>query len=155
MSGESLNLILAITSIITTITLIVTLGIVASQTAQLTKQTRLNTVITYHQYYKDVNVALLQNEQAAQRVLGESKEDSIASIILVTLELAFQLHEGHLTDQSWWISDEATVAYTMKQEYMRLHWDENKYLYNQRFAQFIDRKLQEIDQEKQNSSMVH
>ena len=154
MSGESLNFILAITSIITTITLIVTLGIVAWQTMQTARQTKLNTIISYHQYYKDVNVVLLQNEETSQRVLGESKEDALASIILITLELGFKLYKGHMTGRRWWKSDEAIVAYTMKQELMRRDWEKNKHLYHEEFIEFIDRILQELDREKQNSSIV-
>jgi hypothetical protein len=73
-----LNFILAITSILTTITLIVTLAFLAWQTKQLGRQTEQNTIISYYQYYKDWAIALLQNEDASQRVLGESKEDAMA-----------------------------------------------------------------------------
>src|SRR5579884_1603268 len=104
MPSEQLNVILAITSILTLITLVITLGIMAWQSTHTAKQTKLNTIISYHQYYKDVDVVLIQNEEAAQRVLGESKEEALASIILITLELSFKLHKEHLTDNHWWQS---------------------------------------------------
>lgn len=64
------------------------------------------------------------------------------------------MHEEHLTDSRWWKSDEAMVAYAMKEEPMRRHWERNKYLYHPGFVQFIDRKLQELDREKQISLNV-
>jgi hypothetical protein len=47
MSNNLLNFILAITSILTTITLIVTLAFLAWQTKQLGRQTEQNTIISY------------------------------------------------------------------------------------------------------------
>ena len=73
----------------------------------------------------------------------------MASIILITLELSFKLHKGHLTDRLWWKSDEATITYVMKQEYMRRYWEEIKHTYNQEFVRYIDSVLQQLDAQQQ------
>jgi hypothetical protein len=44
---------------------IVTLAIVAWQTVLLVKQTKLNTIISSHQYFKDRDIAMLQNPKVA------------------------------------------------------------------------------------------
>lgn len=54
-----------ITGAVGTLTLMVTLGIVAWQTTHTAKQTKLNTIISYYQYLKDVNIALLKHTEMA------------------------------------------------------------------------------------------
>jgi hypothetical protein len=152
MSTELLNLILAITAIITTITLIITLAIVAWQTAQTAKQTKLNSIISYHQYYKDIDVALLQIPKLTEPLIGESQEDELADLLLGVLELSYKLQKEQLMERSSWKSNEATVIYTMKLEFIRRRWEKIKDIYDQGFVQFIDRKLQELDSAKQISS---
>lgn len=144
MSSDLLNIILALTSIVTTIILIITLVIMVRQTKQ-------TTIISYHQYYKDVESLLFQNPTEAEFLLGQNKEFAIASIILGTLELAFKLYKGHLTDRRWWESDDAIVEYILKQERMRAHWKRSKAFYNQNFVEFIDKKLEKLDQKKQDA----
>ena len=81
MSKWATNLILAITSIITTVTLVVTLGIVAWQTKhlgvqakQLGKQIEQNTSISTSQYYQNVNVQLLNIQKRQIYYLGKAKK---------------------------------------------------------------------------------
>lgn len=133
---------------------IVTLAIVAWQTVLFVRQTRLNTIISYHQYYKDIDTTLLQYPKLAESLLGESEEDEIASILLGILSLSFKLYKGHLTDRSWWKSDEAVIAHVMKKDFMRRHWQENKHTYNRELVRFIDEILKKLELEKPNSSIV-
>ena len=148
MSNELLNLVVAITSIITTIILIVTLGITAWQTTQAAKQTRLSTIINYHQYIKDIDLALLQNPKLTASLLQESEEDNLASLILGLLSVSYTLHREHLTDESSWKSDEAVINDVLRRELMRRHWEQVKHTYKAEFVQFIDKKLQELESEK-------
>jgi hypothetical protein len=152
MSNDLLNFILAITSILTTITLFVTLAFLTWQTKQLGRQTEQNTIISYYQYYKDWTIALLQNEDASQRVLGESKEDAMAYLAFLSLSLTFSLRMKHLTDQNWWQSDEAVAKEVLRQGRIRLHWKRYKYLYSHRFIAFVEGILEELDREQPNSS---
>lgn len=138
-----------ITGIVATLTLVITLAIVAKQTTHTAKQTELNTIISYHQYYKDVALGMLQHNETAVHVIGMGREDALAAVLLITLELAFKLHKRHLTDEVWWKSDEATTTNIMKQEYMRRYWESIKHVYHKEFAQFIDNTLQELDRQKQ------
>jgi len=62
------------------------------------------------------------------------------------------LRKAHLTDRSWWKTDEASLAYVMKKEFVRRHWEQDKQTYDKEFVRFVDRKLQELDREKQSSS---
>jgi hypothetical protein len=151
-SNELLNLILAITSVITTITLIITLGIVAWQTTHTAKQTKLNTIISYYQYLQNMNGVLFQDEETSQQVLGESKKDVMAFIVFMNLSLAYKLHKERFTGFGWWKADEAAIVEMVKHEGMRLHWMRYKHIFERDFAQFIERILQELDREKPNSS---
>src|SRR5579859_6504671 len=110
MSSELLNLILAITSVITTIVLIITLGIVAWQTSHTAKQTKLNTVISYYQYLQNMNTALFQDEEISKKILGENKEDIMAFIIAMTISLTYQLHKERLISSIWWKADRTAIA---------------------------------------------
>ena len=67
-----------ITGAVGTLTLMVTLGIVAWQTTHTAKQTKLNTLISYYQYLKDVNIVLLENTELSLRIVGDTKEDAMA-----------------------------------------------------------------------------
>ena len=60
---------------------IVTLAIVAWQTVLLVKQTKLNTIISSHQYFKAIDIAMLQNPKVAQSLLEESEEDEMYDLI--------------------------------------------------------------------------
>jgi len=150
--SEQLNLILAITSIITTITLIVTLGIVAWQTTHTAKQTKLNTIISYYQYVQNLNVALLQDEETSQRVLSESKEDVLGFIVLMNVSLIYKLRKERFIGFDWWKADEASIVEMIKHERIRLYWTRYKHMYEHEFIQFIEEKMREIDREKQLSS---
>jgi hypothetical protein len=145
---------LPILNAIQDIAVIVTLAIVAWQVVLFVRQTKLNTIISYHQYYKDIDITLLQYPKLAKSLLGESEEDEIASLLLGILSLSYKLYKEHLIDRSWWKSDEAVISHVMKQEFMRRHWEQNKHTYNQELVRFIDGKLLELDREKQNSSKV-
>jgi hypothetical protein len=140
---------LSILNALQAIAVIITLAMVAWQTIIFVRQTKLNTIINYHQYYKDVNIALLQNPELAASLLGESPQLEMAHIILGLLALSYRLHQDHLTDRSWWKADEATITHVMQQETMRRHWEQNKHTYKQEFVQYIERKLRELDREKQ------
>jgi len=99
-----------------------------------------------------VNVVLLEHEQTAQRVLGESKEDALATIVLLTFSLAFRLHKERLTGLHWWKTDEASLIDAMKQERVRLYWERYKHEYEPKFVQYIDGLLQEVDRQNQSTS---
>ena len=49
-------------------------------------------------------------------------------------------------------TEEASLAYVMKKEFVRRHWEQDKHSYDKEFVRFVDGKLQELDREKQNSS---
>jgi hypothetical protein len=116
------------------------------------RQTKLSTIISYHQYVKDVNTALLQNLKLAASLLGKSQQHEMAHIIFGILALSYRLHQGHLTDCSWGKADEATITHVIQEEGMRRHWEQNKHTYKQEFVRYIDGKLRELDREKQLSS---
>lgn len=139
-------------------TLVVTLGIVAWQTKhlgvqakQLGKQIEQNTSISTSQYYQNVNVQLLQHPEEANLLLGESKEDAMASIIVGVLQLSFDLEKEQIiynTSSKKYF--EANAVYALRQEPMLQHWKHNKHMYKPNFVQHIDRILQERDREKLN-----
>jgi hypothetical protein len=133
-----------ITGIVGTLTLMVTLGIVAWQTTHTAKQTKLNTIISYYQYLKDVNIVLLEHTDMAQQVVGDTQEDAMATIALITLELSFKLHQQRLMGSSWWKGDREMAIDLLKKEQVRLHWEQYKHIYDQEFASFIDTLLQEL-----------
>ena len=134
-----------------TLTLMVTLGIVAWQTTHTAKQTKLNTIISYYQYLKDVNIALLEHPELSQRIVGDAKEDAMATIALITLELSFKLHQQRLVGSSWWEGDKEMAADLMKKEPLRLHWERYKHVYDHDFVVFMDNLLKELDGQQQMS----
>lgn len=154
MSSELLNLILAITSIITTITLMVTLGIVARQTTHTAKQTKLNTIINYYQHLKDINIVLLEHTEKAPGVVWDTREDTMITIMLITLGLSFKLYRQGLIGPPWWKGDREMALRLLNKEQVRCYWEQNKHVYDLEFVEFIDGLCQELDREKQNSSMV-
>lgn len=137
-----------ITGAVGTLTLMVTLGIVAWQTTHTAKQTKLNTIISYYQYLKDVNIVLLEHTDLAQQVVGDTKEDAMATIALITLELSFKLHQQCLMGSSWWKGDREMAVDLLKKEQVRLHWERYKHIYDQEFATFIDTLLQKLDRQR-------
>ena len=112
------------------IAVIITLAIVAWQTILFVRQTKLNTIISYHQYYKDIDIALLQNPQLTKSLLDESEEDEMYDILIGIIGLTYKLRKAHLTDRSWWKSDEASIAYMMKKEFVRRRWEQSKHRYD-------------------------
>lgn len=134
-----------ITGIVGTLTLMVTLGIVAWQTTHTAKQTKLNTIISYYQYLKDVNIVLLEHIEIGQQIVGDTKEDAMETIALITLELSCKLHQQRLIGSSWWRGDREMAVHIIKREQVRLHWEQNKHMYDHEFVEFIDNLLQELD----------
>ena len=147
-----LSNLVSILNVLQNIAVIVTLAIVAWQTVLLVKQTKLNTIISYHQYFKDIDIAMLQNPKVAQSLLEESEEDEMYDLIIGLIRLTYKLRKAHLTDRSWLITEEASLSYVMKKEFVRRHWEQDKHSYDKAFVHFVDGKLQELDREKQNSS---
>lgn len=140
-----------ITGAVGALTLIVTLGIVAWQTTHTAKQTKLNTIISYYQYLKDVNIALLEHPDLSQQIVGDTKEDAMATIALITLELSFKLHRQRLVGSSWWEGDREMAVDLMQKEPLRLHWKRYKHIYDHEFVAFIDTLLKELDSQQQMS----
>jgi hypothetical protein len=138
-----------ITGAVGTLTLMVTLGIVAWQTTHTAKQTKLNTIVSYFEYLKDVNIMLLEHTELSQRIVGDTKEDAIATIALITLELSFKLHQQRLVGSSWWQGDREMAVGLMKKGPLRLHWERTKHIYDHEFVEFIDNLLQELDGQQQ------
>ena len=143
-----------ILNVLQDIAVIVTLAIVAWQTILLVRQTKLNTIISYHQYYKDIDIAMLQNPKVAQSLLEESEEDEMYDMIIGLIRLTYKLRKAHLTDRSWWKTDEANIVDVLKKEFVRRHWEKDKLSYEKEFVRYIDGKLQELDRVKPKSSIV-
>jgi hypothetical protein len=143
-----LNILGAVTAILTPISLVITLSMLVWQTKQLRKQIKFNTITSINLHLKSVNELLLQDEKIAQ-TFGESREEVLASIIFGTFELWFHLHQEHLTDHLWWQADQATITDALKSEYMRQYWARYKHHYHHDFAQFIDKKIPQQAFEKQ------
>lgn len=143
-----------ILNVLQDIAVIVTLAIVAWQTILLVRQTKLNTIISYHQYYKDIDIAMLQNPKVAQSLLEESEEDEMYDMIIGLIRLTYKLRKAHLTDRSWWKTDEANIVDVLKKEFVRRHWEKDKLSYEKEFVRYIDGKLQELDRVKPKLSIV-
>jgi hypothetical protein len=62
-------------NVLQAIAVIVTLAIVAWQTVLFVRQTKLNTIISYHQYYKDIDTTLLQNPELAESLLAACRRE--------------------------------------------------------------------------------
>jgi len=103
-----LSNLVSILNVLQNIAVIVTLAIVAWQTVLLVRQTKLNTIISYHQYFKDIDIAMLQNPKVAQSLLEESEEDEMYDLIISLIRLTYKLRKAHLTDRSWLITECAT-----------------------------------------------
>jgi hypothetical protein len=85
----------SILTIIQTLAIVISLLVVAWQTKELVKQTRLNTITGLSIHLKEVNELLLQDEELGQ-LLGEKKEESFADLLFSEFYLWFILHKEGL-----------------------------------------------------------
>jgi hypothetical protein len=148
-----LNVLEAITIIVTPVSLLITLIILTWQTRQFSKQIKLGILTSTTLDLKGVNELLLHDEKLAQ-LLGESREDVLASIILNTMQMWFILHKQRMVDQLWWRAAEMTISETMKRDFVRSYWVRTRLQYSRKFAQFLDERLPKPVHEVQTSSTI-
>ena len=96
MSTNDLALVLAVVSttaaVIQTVVIVVSLLYVRSSIVQSNKQNQLNTLMAASSFYRKFNELELADPNLAA-LMGDSKEDVVASIVLIDFEARKAIHD--------------------------------------------------------------